>query len=108
MLDEFVLISYHKDYRSGRYIWLVYGHVAPGVNKSIGEFIKQEDAIDKALEFDLPIVRGRNYDRILDALNAFRSPFSPETSICGQDLHSLLDEKGFIFCGYCGGNLSVK
>lgn len=34
------------------------------------------------------------------------APFAADFAICASDLHTSLDEQGFLFCGFCGRPLS--
>ena len=67
---KYILITFYLSHREGKPIWLVYGHVAPGVNESLGEYNTQPEAIGKAFEYGVPVMLGRNYDVVLEKLNA--------------------------------------
>lgn len=67
---KYILITFHLDHREGKPIWLVYGHIAPSVNDSLGEYALQSEAIGKAFEYGVPVMLGRNYEAVLERLYA--------------------------------------
>jgi hypothetical protein len=67
---KYILVTFYLDHREGKTIWHVYGHVAPGINESLGEYNFQPDAIGKAFEFCVPVMLGRSYEAVLKKLSA--------------------------------------
>jgi len=67
---KYILITFYLTHREGEPTWLVYGHVAPGVNEELGEYKNQLEALSEAFKYGAPVFLGRNYLAVLEKLYA--------------------------------------
>lgn len=69
-MGEYVLVTFQEeDWKSGD-VWAVYAHRCVGYNDDVGKFQTEKEAVDKAFSFGLPVVRGHNYESVLERLSS--------------------------------------
>jgi hypothetical protein len=67
-MNKYILITFYPNpSNTGQVKWIVYGHIAPGINERIGEYSKAE-AIEKCFSYGVPVMLGRNYESVLSKL----------------------------------------
>ena len=87
----YVLVTLYLTTTDAVDTWLVYGHVAPGENVSMGRFTSRQEALNEAFQHGAPVMLGTSgsYDAVLAKLSAGAS-LTPEKwqfarcMTCGQ------------------------
>ena len=66
---KYVLITCYQTSFNKENAWLCYGHAAPGVNESLGEYSTKNEALTEAFQHGVPVMLGRSYEDALAKLS---------------------------------------
>lgn len=67
---KYILVTFYLTHIEGKETWLLYGHVSPSVNESLGEYHSQTEVMREAFKYGVPVMLGRSYEAVLEKLNA--------------------------------------
>jgi hypothetical protein len=69
-MSKYLLVTFYQHTREGgQPEWLVYGHIAPGINEKRGEFTEKDEALEECFRHGVPVMLGRSYESVLEKLH---------------------------------------